>query len=83
MPWPRETFNIRSLITNQVTSTTSANGAPAVAVYHADGPGRWTPFALHVVETGDGRITGLTHFMGPEVFADFGLPGSLSETDEF
>jgi RNA polymerase sigma-70 factor (ECF subfamily) len=65
------------------TVPTSANGTPAVAVYHADGPGRWRPFALHVVETGDGRITGVTHFMGPEVFADFGLPGSLSTTDEF
>jgi RNA polymerase sigma-70 factor (ECF subfamily) len=65
------------------TLPTSANGVPAVAVYHADAPGRWTPFAVHVVETAGGRITGLTHFMGPDVFTAFGLPGSLSDADEF
>lgn len=57
--------------------TTRANGGPAAAVYHSAGPGRWEPFALHVLDTRHDRISGLTHFMGPAVFAEFGLPGEL------
>ncbi|WP_291478324.1 RNA polymerase subunit sigma-70 [Corynebacterium sp.] len=71
---------------NSRTFPASANGTPAVAVYHAAGPGVWTPFALHVPETRAGRITGLTHFMGPGVsglFGDLGVPEILSDTDEF
>lgn len=62
------------------TRTTRANGRPAVAVYHPVAPGRWEPFALHIVDTRGPRISGLTHFMGPAVFAEFGLPDVLSET---
>lgn len=55
-----------------------ANGQPAVAVYHPHGPDRWEPFALHVLDVGDGRIRAITHFMGPAVFAEFGLPAALT-----
>ena len=60
---------------------TRANGQPATAVYHPDGPGHWTPFAIHVLDLAAGRIAGITHFMGPEVFAEFGLPDHLSEDE--
>lgn len=62
------------------TRVTRANGRPAVAVYHPVAPSRWEPFALHVLEARDGRISGLTHFMGAAVFAEFGLPKELTET---
>ena len=64
------------------TVTTRANGRPAMAVYHLVAPGRWEPFALHVVDMSDGRISGLTHFMGPAVFAEFKLPECSSRLDE-
>lgn len=64
---------------------TSANGQPAVAVYHAVGGGRWDPFAIHVLDTAAGRISAITHFMGPSCFEEFGLPpevrGSTDEAD--
>ena len=56
--------------------TTSANGCPAVGVYHPDGDG-YAPWAIVVVETSEGRITGLHHFLYPELFAEFGLPPRL------
>jgi RNA polymerase sigma-70 factor (ECF subfamily) len=59
------------------TRTTRANGPPAMAVYHPVGAGRWEPFALQVVDMRGERISGLTHFMGAAVFAEFGLPGEL------
>lgn len=58
---------------------TSANGRAAAAVYHPAGAGRWEPFALHVLEVVDERIAAITHFMGPGVFAEFGLPPLLSD----
>lgn len=63
----------------------TVNGQPAVAVYHAVGDGRWEPFALHVLDTasvdGRRRITAITHFMGPAVFAQLELPDHI--TDQF
>jgi RNA polymerase sigma-70 factor (ECF subfamily) len=53
---------------NSEIVVTSANGQPAVAVYH-----QGEPFALHVLSARNGRISALTHFMGPRVFAEFGL----------
>ncbi|HLS74375.1 MAG TPA: sigma-70 family RNA polymerase sigma factor [Actinomycetaceae bacterium] len=64
---------------NSRTRLTSANAQPATAVYHDVGGGRWEPFALHVLETSGGRITDITHFMGPAVFSEFGLPGEVTE----
>ncbi|MBB1048112.1 MAG: RNA polymerase subunit sigma-70 [Dietzia sp.] len=77
---------------NSRTIVTSANGRPAVAVYH-DGGGRdesrndagvrdssaarWEPFAIHVLESRAGRLSALTHFIGAGHFAEFGLPAHL------
>ena len=35
------------------------------------------PWAIVVLESSDGRISGLHHFLYPELFADFGLPTHL------
>jgi RNA polymerase sigma-70 factor (ECF subfamily) len=56
-----------------------ANGQPAVAVYHDVGGRRWEPFAIHVFDTAGGRISAITHFMGPAVFAEFDLPDKVVE----
>jgi RNA polymerase sigma-70 factor, ECF subfamily len=55
---------------------TSANGGPAIAVYHPVEDG-YEPWAIVVLETSDGRISGLHHFLYPELFAEFGLPPRL------
>jgi RNA polymerase sigma-70 factor (ECF subfamily) len=60
---------------------TAANRQPAVAVYHDVGSRRWEPFALHVLDLRGARIAGITHFMGPKAFAEFGLPPEVTETD--
>ena len=57
--------------------TTSANGGPAVGVYHPAGPGAYEPWAIVVLELSGGRIAGLHHFLYPELFAQFGLPARL------
>jgi RNA polymerase sigma-70 factor (ECF subfamily) len=62
---------------NSRVVTTRANGGPAAAVYHPVAEGRWEPFALHVIDMRGGRIAGITHFMGPAVFAEFGLPPDI------
>lgn len=58
-----------------------ANGQGAAAVYHPDGQGQWRPFAIHVLDVTDSRITGITHFMGAEVFREFRLPDQLRADD--
>jgi RNA polymerase sigma-70 factor (ECF subfamily) len=58
---------------------TSANGGPAAAIYNRTGDGVYTPWAIVVLETSDGRIAGLHHFIYPELFADFGLPERLED----
>ena len=57
--------------------TTSANGGPAVGIYHAAGNGAYEPWAIVVVETSGGRIAGLHHFLYPEIFPEFGRPARL------
>jgi len=64
---------------NSRTLPTLANGGVAVGVYHDVGDGRWEPFALHVLETTEGRISAITHFMGPGVLTEFGLPAEIRE----
>jgi RNA polymerase sigma-70 factor (ECF subfamily) len=56
---------------------TSANGGPAVGIYHPveDGYESW---AIVLVEMSDGRISGLHHFLFAELFAEFGLPPRLA-----
>jgi RNA polymerase sigma-70 factor, ECF subfamily len=56
---------------------TSANGGPAVGVYHPAGPGAYEPWAIVVLELSAGRIAGLHHFLYPELFPRFGLPERL------
>jgi RNA polymerase sigma-70 factor (ECF subfamily) len=56
---------------------TSANGGPAVGVYHPAGPDAYEPWAIVVLELSGGRITGLHHFLYPALFAEFGLPPRL------
>jgi RNA polymerase sigma-70 factor (ECF subfamily) len=56
---------------------TSANGGPAVGIYHPAGPGAYEPWAIVVLEVSGGRIVGLHHFLYPELFAEFGLPPRL------
>jgi RNA polymerase sigma-70 factor (ECF subfamily) len=57
---------------------TSANGGPAAAIYNPaeDGSG-YEPWALVVVEISGGKISGLHHFIYPELFGYFGLPARL------
>jgi RNA polymerase sigma-70 factor (ECF subfamily) len=59
---------------------TSANGGPAVAVYNRADDG-WAPWAIVVLEFSDSRISGLHHFIGPELFDAFGLPPRLERED--
>ena len=56
---------------------TSANGGPAFGTYRPAGPGVHEPFALQVIEVSDGRISGWTNFLYPELFPAFGLPVRL------
>jgi len=59
---------------------TQANGGPAVAIYNPAEDG-YTPWAIVVLEMSDGAITGLHHFIYPELFAEFGLPPRLERED--
>jgi RNA polymerase sigma-70 factor (ECF subfamily) len=56
---------------------TEANGCAAFAAYKPAGPDRLEPFALQVIEVSGGRISGLHHFLYPELFAAFGFPPFL------
>jgi RNA polymerase sigma-70 factor (ECF subfamily) len=55
-----------------------ANGTAAFASYRPAGDGRWEPFAIQVIEVRDGAISGHHNFLYPELFAEFGVPASLS-----
>jgi RNA polymerase sigma-70 factor (ECF subfamily) len=53
----------------------SANGCPAFAQYKPNEHGERVPFALHVIETVDGRIVGHNSFLDvARIFPLFGLP---------
>jgi RNA polymerase sigma-70 factor, ECF subfamily len=56
---------------------TRANGGPAVAIYNRAEDGGYAPWAIVVLEMSGGAITGLHHFIYPELFAEFGLPPRL------
>ena len=53
------------------------NGAVSFGQYKPAGPGRWEPWSFTVLETADGRITGLHHFLDTKNFEKFGLPAFL------
>jgi RNA polymerase sigma-70 factor (ECF subfamily) len=57
---------------------TAANGCAAFGSYKPSGHGTLEPFALQVIEVSGGRISGLHHFLYPELFAAFGLPDRLT-----
>ena len=61
---------------NSKMLVTAANGCPAVGLYNWDGEG-YAPWAIVVIEMSDGAISGLHHFLYPELFAEFGLPPRL------
>lgn len=55
-----------------------ANGSPAYAQYKPGPvPGRLEPWAVHLLEIRDGRISSITNFVDPRLFATFGLPDHL------
>ena len=56
---------------------TRANGSPAFGAYKKAEPGVWRPFALQVLEIGDGKLVELHHFLDPALFRAFGLPAEL------
>ncbi|AYG80884.1 ECF RNA polymerase sigma factor SigG [Streptomyces hundungensis] len=59
---------------------TVANGTPAFAHYHPDPAGGFTPWALMVIETTGGKISGITSFLDtPRWFPLFNLPERLDE----
>lgn len=60
-----------------------ANGQPAVAVYHPVSATQWNPFAIHVLDTAEGQIQAITHFMGAAVFRGFQLPPQLTASTIF
>jgi RNA polymerase sigma-70 factor, ECF subfamily len=56
---------------------TAANGCAAFAQYRPDGRGGYHPWAIQVLETDGGLITGLHCYVFPELFTYFGFPGAL------
>ena len=57
-----------------------ANGCAAFAQYKPSAEGRWEPWALQVVEVGNGEITGIHHWIPPfaaPLFEKFGVPPYL------
>jgi RNA polymerase sigma-70 factor (ECF subfamily) len=59
---------------NSKLLVTSANGGPAFGLYNRTPEGDYAGWAVVVMETSAGRISGLHHFIYPELFAEFGLP---------
>jgi RNA polymerase sigma-70 factor, ECF subfamily len=55
----------------------AANGCAAFAQYRPDGRGAYHPWAIQVLETDGGLITGLHCYVFPELFTYFGFPGAL------
>jgi RNA polymerase sigma-70 factor (ECF subfamily) len=57
---------------------TSANGCPAFGHYKPDPAGGYTPWALMVIETSGGRVSGIHSFLDwQHVFPGFGLADHL------
>jgi RNA polymerase sigma-70 factor (ECF subfamily) len=62
---------------SRLLPTSGANGCAAFGSYKLDPAGGHAPFALQVIETSGGKITGHHNFLVPELFAAFGLPARL------
>ena len=55
-----------------------ANGRPAFGQYKPAPEGGWAPWSLQVVETSNGRISGISFFLDTaRMFPLFGLPAHL------
>ena len=55
-----------------------ANGTTGFAQYKPSAtPGRLEPWAVHLLEVADGRISSITNFVGPGHFTRLGLPDHL------
>ena len=53
---------------------TEANGGPAFGIYNPTAEGDYAGWAVVVMETSAGRVSGLHHFIDPQLFSEFGLP---------
>jgi RNA polymerase sigma-70 factor (ECF subfamily) len=53
------------------------NGTAGFAAYKPGDDGRRHPWGIQVIEVADGRIVGHHNFIGPDLFAHFGLPDHL------
>jgi RNA polymerase sigma-70 factor, ECF subfamily len=63
---------------SRVIPTTAANGSPAFGQYKPSPDGGYEPWALQVIELGDGRIVEFTFFLDTAtLFPLFGLPARL------
>ncbi|MDQ3503084.1 MAG: RNA polymerase subunit sigma-70, partial [Actinomycetota bacterium] len=61
----------------------SANGTTGLAQYKPSStPGRYEPWAIHLLEMSGGRITSITNFLGTHLFALFGLPDHLDDGED-
>jgi RNA polymerase sigma-70 factor (ECF subfamily) len=54
-----------------------ANGSPALGQYRRADDGGYQPFSIQTMEVSAGRITRLSHFVDPDLFALFDLPYRL------
>ena len=57
----------------------TANGSAVFGQYRVDPDGGHMPWSLQVVETNDGRISHIHHFLDQQLFARFGLPLHLDD----
>jgi RNA polymerase sigma-70 factor (ECF subfamily) len=57
---------------------TAANGGPAFVLYHPSADGGHEPFGIVIIETAQGRITGIHTFIDARLFPLFGLPERVS-----
>jgi RNA polymerase sigma-70 factor (ECF subfamily) len=63
-----------------------ANGQPSVVQYRPGPDGGHVPWAVHVLDVSEGRVSGITSFLDEEgsgLFVRLGLPAALAPGDEF
>jgi RNA polymerase sigma-70 factor (ECF subfamily) len=56
---------------------TRGSGCPAIGTYRHVAPERYEPWALAIIETSGGVITGVHNYIDPDLFRQFGLPDHL------
>ncbi|MCX5385225.1 sigma-70 family RNA polymerase sigma factor [Streptomyces sp. NBC_00083] len=76
-------LGVGSVCRNSRLLPTVANGTPAFAHYHPDPEGGFTPWALMVIETTEGKVSGITSFLDTSRwFPLFNLPARLDGEGE-